>query len=125
MNTDIKLLRAMHGSAQTDGSADFGRISFYLNRTPERRWLELFNASKGAGISTEERNREFLLHVESAPGEVASKRDAVLALIADVNGTWRGEVAQQVAIARDRDDKKRRIENALNQELDALQFDRE
>jgi hypothetical protein len=124
MSEDVKILRAMHGSAKADGSAGVGRVSFWLGGTPERRWLELFEVSKGVGFSTEERATEFLLHVQCAPGEVATKRDAALALIADVNSRWRSEIASQRAVARERDDKKRTIEEALNRELEALTFDR-
>ena len=124
MNEDVKILRAMHGSAQADGSAGIGRVSFWLSGTPERRWLELFELHKGAGFSTEERRKEFLLHVECAPGEVAAKYDAALALILDVNSRARAEVASQRAVALERDDKKRTIEEALNRELEALTFER-
>jgi hypothetical protein len=124
MNEDVKILRAMHGSAKADGSAGVGRVSFWLGGTPERRWLELFEISKGVGFSTEERSREFVLHVQCAPGEVAAKRDAAVALIADVNNRWRAEIASQRAVARERDDKKKSIEEALNKELEALTFDR-
>ncbi len=122
MNEDVKVLRAMNGSAKADGSAGVGRVSFWLSGTPERRWLELFEMSKGVGFSAEERNRELLLHVQCAPGEVAAKRDAALALIADVNNRWRAEIASQRAVARERDDKKKSIEDALNRELEALTF---
>jgi hypothetical protein len=124
MTEDVKILRAMQGSAKADGSASVGRVSFWLGGTPERRWLELFELSKGVGFSAEERSNEFLLHVQCAPGEVAAKRDAALALIADVNSRWRSEIASQRAVARERDDKKRSIEEALNRELEALTFDR-
>jgi hypothetical protein len=124
MNEDVKILRALHGSAKADGSAGVGRVSFWLSGTPERRWLELFEISKGVGFSAEERNREFLLHVQCAPGEVSAKRDAAVALIADVNNRWRSEIASQRAVARERDDKKKSIEEALNRELEALTFDR-
>jgi|SRR5450755_5246 hypothetical protein len=124
MSEDVKIVRAMHGSAKADGNAGVGRVSFWLSGTPERRWLELFEISKGAGFSAEERSKEFLLHVQCAPGEVATKRDAALALIADVNNRWRAEIASQRAIARERDDKKRTIEEALNRELEALTFER-
>lgn len=123
MNEDIKLLRAVHGSALADGGATFGRVTFRLSRSPERRWLELFDASKDKGMATEERGSEFLLHVESAPGELANRRDAALAVIADVNSRRRDEVAQQALQARERNDNKRSIEDALNQELEALKFD--
>jgi hypothetical protein len=125
MNEDVKLLRAVPGSARAAGGAPFGRISFRLSRSPERRWQELFDASKGHGVSTEERGGEYLLHVEAVPGEVASKRDAALALIAEVNEKRRSEVTQQAVEARERNDNKRNIEDALNQELEALKFDRE
>jgi hypothetical protein len=124
MNDDVKILRAMHGSAKADGSAEFGRISFRLGGIPERRWLELFESCKGVGFSTEERSSEFLLHVECVPGEVAAKRDAATALVADINSRWRAEVTSQRATARERDDKKRTMEEALNRELEALNFDR-
>ena len=124
MADDIKILRALHGSAQADGNAEFGRVSFRLSRMPERRWLELFEASKGDSFSTEERNNEFILHVQCLPGEVAHKRDAALVLITDVNRRWCGEVELQRSIARERDDKKRTTEDALNRELEALNFDR-
>lgn len=124
MADDIKILKALAGSAQADGNADSGRVSFRLSRMPERRWLELFEASKAAGFSTEERNNEFILHVRCVPGQVAEQRDAALLLIADVNARWCGEVAQQRSVARERDDKKRATEEALNRELEALNFDR-
>jgi hypothetical protein len=124
MNEDVKILRAVNGSAKADGSAGVGRVSFWLSPAPERRWLELFESSKGAGFSAEERSTEFVLHVQCAPGEVAAKRDAALALIADVNNRWRGEVALRRAVARERDDRKRTVEEALNRELEALTFDR-
>ena len=125
MTDDIKILRAAHGSAIADGSEGSGRISFVLSRTPERRWLELFEASKGSsGLVTEERPREFLLHASCVPGQVAEKRDTALGLIADVNGRWRAEVNRQKALAREKDDNKRAIEEALNRELEALDFER-
>jgi hypothetical protein len=124
MSEDIKLVRAMHGSAQADGGGVFGRISFRLSGSPERRWLALFEMSKDKGFSTEERGSDFLLHVECLPGEVTSKRDAALTLIADVNSRWRSELTQQSAVARERNEKKRKIEDALNQELESLNFDR-
>ena len=123
MNEAIKILRAVQGSAQADGSADVGRISFRLSGSPERRWLELFEASKGKGFTTEERNNEFVMHIECQPGEVAAKRDAALALVADVNERRRGEVAQQHAASRARNDRKRSVEDALNRELEALKFE--
>lgn len=122
MSEDIKITKAMHGSAQADGSAAFGRISFRLSRMPERRWLELFEISKGDGFSSEERNNEFILHAQCVPGEVALKRDAALSLVANVNDRWRGEVTLQRTQARERDDKKRAMEEALNRELEALNF---
>ena len=123
MNEDIKILRAVHGSARADGDATFGRVTFRLSRSPERRWLELFEATKDQGMVAEERGNEFLLHVESAPGEVANRRDAALALIADINGRRRDEVAQQSQLARERNNNKRTIEDALNQELEELKFE--
>jgi len=123
MNEAIKILRAVQGSAQADGSADAGRISFRLSGSPERRWLELFEASKGKGFTTEERNNEFVMHIECQPGEVSAKRDAALALVADVNERRRGEVAQQHAASRARNDRKRSVEDALNRELEALKFE--
>jgi hypothetical protein len=124
MSDDIKIVRAMHGSAQADGSAEFGRVSFRLSGTPERRWMALFDLTKGKGITTEERGSDVLLHIECLPGEVAAKRDSALSLLADVNSRWRAEVTQQNAVARERHDKKRRLEEALNQELESLNFDR-
>jgi hypothetical protein len=124
MSEDIKIVRAMHGSAQADGSAGSGRVSFRLSGTLERRWLALFELSKGKGFSTEERGSDVLLHIECLPGEVAAKLDAAVSLVADVNSRWRSELTQQNAIARERHDKKRRLEEALNQELEALNFDR-
>lgn len=123
MNEEIKLLRAIHGSARANGGEAFGRVTFRLNKSPETRWRELFDAGKGQGTSTEERGAEFLLHVEVKPGEVASKRDAVQALIADVNDKRRAELAQQVDLARERSENKRSIEDALNRELEALKFE--
>src|SRR5450432_587866 len=124
MSEDVNILRAVHGSAEADGSSGAGRVSFRLSAIPARRWLELFEGSKGVGVSTEERGSEVFLRVACAPGEVASQRDAALALIADVNTKWRAEVTAQSAKARERHDKKRQIEEALNQELEALNFDR-
>jgi len=124
MSEDIKIVRAMHGSAQADGSAGSGRVSFRLSGTLERRWLALFELSKGKGLSTEERGSDVLLHIECLPGEVASKLDAAASLIADVNSRWRSELTQQNAVARERHDKKRKLEEALNQELESLNFDR-
>jgi hypothetical protein len=123
MNEAIKVLRAMQGSAQADGSADVGRITFRLSGSPERRWMELFDAAKGKGFSTEERNNEFMMHIECQPGEVASKRDAALALVAEVNERRRGEIAQQHAASRERNERKRAVEDALNRELEALKFE--
>ncbi|MEO8900830.1 MAG: hypothetical protein ABI488_04220 [Polyangiaceae bacterium] len=124
MSEDIRILRAVHGSARADGSAHAGRISFRLSGTPERRWHELFEANKGKGFSTEERGTEFLLHVDCVPGEVALKRDAAAALLADVNSRWRSEVTAQSAKARERHEQKKKVEDALNQELELLNFDR-
>lgn len=124
MSENIQIAHAVHGSAQADGSAEVGRITFRLSSSPERRWLELFELGKGKGVHTEERGREFLLHIECAPGEVAAKRDSAQAVIADVNSRWRAELNQQSAKARERNDKKRSVEDALNRELDALTFDR-
>lgn len=123
MNEEIKLLRAVHGSARANGGEAFGRITFRLNRSPEARWRELFDAGKGEGIATEERGAEFLLHAEVKPGEVASKRDALLALITDVNDKRRAELAQQAELTRERTENKRSIEDALNRELEALKFE--
>jgi len=123
MNEEVKLLRAIHGSARADGSEPFGRISFRLSRSPEQRWRELFDAGKGQGVSTEERGGEFLLHVDAKPGEVASRRDFVLVLIADVNEKRRREIAAQAEQARERTDNRRTIEDALNRELEALKFE--
>jgi hypothetical protein len=124
MNEDIKIVRAMHGSAQADGDATIGRVSFRLSASPERRWLALFEISKPSGFSTEERGKDVLLHVECLPGEVANKRDAAVSLLADVNSTWHAEMNRQSAIARERHEKKRKLEEALNQELETLNFDR-
>lgn len=123
MNEPIKILRAVHGSAQADGSADVGRISFRLSGSPERRWMELFEASKGKGFSTEERNNEFVLHIECQPGEVLAKRDAALSLVSEINERRRGEIAQQHSAARERNERKRAVEDALNRELEALKFE--
>ena len=92
MNEEIKLLRAIHGSARANGGDAFGRISFRLSKSPEQRWRELFDAGKVEGVSAEERGAEFMVHVEVKPGEVASKRDQLLALIADVNDKRRSEL---------------------------------
>jgi hypothetical protein len=124
MSEDVKILRAVHGSAEADGSSASGRVSFRLSGIPERRWLEIFEATKGAGIATGERGTEFFLHVACAPGQVATQRDAAVALIAEVNSKWRAEVAAQSAKARERNDQKRQVEDALNRELEALNFDR-
>ncbi len=124
MSDDIKIVRAMHGSAQADGSASSGRVSFRLSGTLERRWLALFDLSKGKGLATEERGSDVLLHIECLPGEVAAKVDAAVSLIADVNSRWRSEQTQQNAVARERHDKKRKLEEALNQELESLNLDR-
>ena len=123
MNDEVKLLRAIHGSARANGSEAFGRVTFRLSKSPETRWRELFDAGKGQGIASEERGAEFWLHVEVTPGEVASKRDALLALITDVNDRRRSELAQEVHLTRGRTENKRRIEDALNRELEALKFE--
>ena len=123
MNEEVKLLRAVHGSAQANGGEAFGRVTFRLSRSPETRWRELFDAGKAQGITTEERGNEFLLHVEVKPGEVASRRDALLALISDVNDKRRAELAQQADLTRERSENKRTIEDALNRELAALKFE--
>ncbi len=123
MNEEIKLLRGIHGSAVANGGDAFGRITFRLSRSPEARWRELFDAGRGQGVTTEERGAEFLLHVEVKPGEVASRRDALHALITDVNDKRRTELAQQAALTRERTENKRNIEDALNRELDALKFE--
>lgn len=124
MSEDIKILRALQGSATADGTEAVGRISFVLSRTPERRWMELFEACKGTtGFVPEERAREFLLHVKCLPGEVAKMRDGVLLLLGEVNGRWRAEVTRQKTQARERDQNKRTIEDALNRELEALQVE--
>jgi vacuolar-type H+-ATPase subunit I/STV1 len=123
VNEEVKLLRAIHGSARADGSEPFGRITFRLNRSPEQRWRELFDAVKGEGVSTEERGAEFMVHVEVKPGEVASKRDTLLALLADVNDKRRRELTTQADKARERTDNRRNIEDALNRELEALKFE--
>ena len=124
MSEDVKIVRAIHGSAEADGSSASGKVSFRLSGIPARRWLELFEASKGPSVATEERGTEFFLRVSCAPGEVATQRDAAAALIADVNSKWRAEVSAQNAKAHARDDQKRQVEAALNQELEALNFDR-
>lgn len=123
MNEDVKLLRAIHGSAQANGGESFGRVTFRLSRSPETRWRELFDAGKGPGVATEERGPEVLLHVEAKPGEVASRRDALLALISDVNDKRRAELIQQADLTRARTENKRSIEDALNRELEALKFE--
>lgn len=123
MNEEIKLLRAIHGSARANGGEGFGRVTFRLSRSPEARWRELFDAGKGQGVTTEEHGAEFLLHVEVKPGEVASRRDALHALITAVNDERRTELAQQAALTRERTENKRNIEDALNRELEALRFD--
>ena len=124
MSEEVKIVRAVHGSAEADGSSSSGKVSFRLSGIPARRWLELFEASKGADISTEERGTELFLRVCCAPGEVATQRDAAAALIAEVNSKWRAEQSAQNAKAQARDDRKRQVEAALNQELEALNFDR-
>src|SRR5438045_3753601 len=122
MSEEIKLLRAIQGSARANGGETFGRVTFRLSKSPEARWRELFDAGKGQGISSEERGNEFLLHVELKPGEVASKRDALQALITDVNDKRRTELAQQADLTRERTENKRNIEDALNRELESLKF---
>jgi hypothetical protein len=123
MNEDVKLLRAIQGSARANGGDAFGRITFRLSKSPEARWRELFDAGKGPGVLTEERGTDFLLHVEVKPGEVASTKDALSALIGDVNATRRAELTQQADLARERTENKRSIEDALNRELEALKFE--
>jgi hypothetical protein len=120
---DIKLMRAIHGSARANGGEAFGRVTFRLSRSPEARWRELFDAGKGEGVATEERGPEFLLHVEVKPGEVAHRRDTLQALITDVNEQRRTELTQQADLTRERTENKRRIEDALNRELEALKFE--
>jgi len=122
MTEDVKIVRALQGSARADGTAGIGRVTFALSGFPERRWLALFEECKSEGFATEEKNNELLLHVQCLPGEVAKKRDLALLLISNVNGRWREELASQRAIARERDDKKRAMEDALNRELEALTF---
>ena len=123
MNEEVKLLRAVNGSARANGGEAFGRVTFRLNKSPEARWRELFAATAVEGIATEERGTEFLLHVEVRPGDVANKRDALHALIADVNEKRRAELAQQADLARERSENKLSIEDALNRELEALKFE--
>ena len=123
MNEEIKLLRAIQGSARANGGEAFGRVTFRLSRSPETRWRELFDAGKGEGVASEERGPEFLLHVEVKPGEVASRRDTLQALITDVNEQRRTELAQQANLTRERTENKRNIEDALNRELEALKFE--
>lgn len=123
MNEEIKLLRAIQGSARANGGEAFGRVTFRLSRSPETRWRELFDAGKGEGVASEERGPEFLLHVEVKPGEVASRRDTLQALITDVNEQRRAELAQQANLTRERTENKRNIEDALNRELEALKFE--
>ena len=123
MNEPIKLLRAVHGSAQANGGEAFGRVTFRLSKSPEARWRELFDAGKGQGVATEERGSEFLLHVEVKPGEVAGRRDALQALISDVNDKRRAELVQQADLTRERTENKRSIEDSLNRELEALKFE--
>jgi vacuolar-type H+-ATPase subunit I/STV1 len=94
-----------------------------LSKSPEQRWRELFDAGKVEGVSIEERGAEFMVHAEVKPGEVASKRDQLLALIADVNDKRRGELVAQAEKARERTDNRRSIEDALNRELEALKFE--
>jgi hypothetical protein len=95
-----------------------------LSGIPARRWFEIFEASRSSTMVTEERGTELFLRVACGPGEVAAQRDAAAALIAEVNGKWRAEVSAQSAKARERHDQKRQVEEALNQELEALNFDR-
>jgi hypothetical protein len=123
MNEEVKLVRAVNGSARANGGEAFGRITFRLNKSPEARWRELFTAAGAVGVTTEERGTEFLLHVEVKPGEVAKKRDALRDLIADVNEKRRAELAQQSDLARERSENKISIEDALNRELEALKFE--
>lgn len=123
MNEEHKLLRALHGSARANGGEPFGRVTFRLSGSPDARWRELFDANKLQGIASEERGAEFLLHVEVKPGEVASKRDALRALIGDANNRRRAELAEQAELARLRTENKRKIEDALNRELEALNFE--
>jgi hypothetical protein len=123
MNEEIKLLRAIQGSARANGGEAFGRVTFRLSRSPEARWRELFDAGKGEGVTSEERGAEFLLHVEVRPGEVASRRDSLQALITDVNAERRAELTQQADLSRERTENKRSIEDALNRELEALKFE--
>ncbi|HYP97417.1 MAG TPA: hypothetical protein VER96_02005 [Polyangiaceae bacterium] len=123
VNEEIKLLRAIQGSARASGGEPSGRVSFRLSRSPEARWRELFDAGKGDGVSTEERGAEFLLHIEVKPGEVASRRDALQTLITDVNNKRRTELMQQAELTRERTENKRNIEDALNRELEALRFE--
>ena len=56
-----------------------------------------------------------LLHIELSSGEVAAKLDAAVTLIADVvNTRWRSEVERsRTRVARERHDKKRKLEEAL------------
>ena len=86
MSEEIKLQRAIQGSARANGGEAFGRVTFRLSRTPEPRWRELFEAGKGDAITSEERGAEFLLHVEVTPGEVASKRDALISADGELRG---------------------------------------
>ena len=123
MNDEIKLLRAVQGSARANGGEPFGRVSFRLSRSPEPRWRELFEAGKGEGISTEERGAEFVVQVQVKPGEVASTRDALQVLITDVNNQRRTELARQADLTTERTTNKRKIEDALNRELEALKFE--
>jgi len=120
---EIKLLRAVQGSARANGGEAFGRVTFRVSRSPEARWRELFDAGKSQGIVSEERGAEFLLHADVKPGEVASTRDSLQALISDVNEKRRAELAQQAELTRERTENKRNIEDALNRELEALKFD--
>jgi hypothetical protein len=123
VNDEIKLLRAVQGSARANGGEPFGRVSFRLSRSPEPRWRELFEAGKGEGISTEERGAEFVVQVQVKPGEVASTRDALQVLITDVNNQRRTELARQADLTTERTTNKRKIEDALNRELEALKFE--
>ena len=123
MNEEIKLLRAIQGSARANGGEVFGQVTFRLSRSPEARWRELFDAGKGEGVATEDRGAEFLLHVQVKPGEVAHRRDALQTLIDDVNSQRRAELTQQANLSRERTENKRNIEDALNRELEALKFE--
>ncbi len=123
MNEEVKLLQAMPGSARANGGEVFGRITFRLSGSPEQRWRALFDACKGPGVSVEERGTAFLLHAEVKPGEVVAKRDALVALLTDVNDQRRSELARQFEQARERTENKQHIEDSLNRELEALKFE--